>query len=160
MQRFPSGHIPPRTIPLRTFPPAFSDGKGHRHFAPAQEIPLPHFQSQNPLTCSTIVVFLTTICHIPSYFLGKIFLATCFLDRATIGVRCLSNTCASLSDCHESLKLLISPTTKGSRPTRHSEKDPTGSTSAVLPQLSEQFLHGTSAQYRLCSAILLKLYKS
>ena len=26
--------------------------------------------------------------------------------------------------------------------------------------VSEQFLHGTSAQYRLCSAILLKLYKS
>jgi len=34
---------------------------------------------------------------------------------------------------------------------------------AVIKKLyivSEQFLNGTSAQYRLCSAILLKLYKS
>jgi len=31
---------------------------------------------------------------------------------------------------------------------------------AVKWTVSEQFLHGTSAQYRLCSAILLKLYKS
>jgi len=30
----------------------------------------------------------------------------------------------------------------------------------LLVSVSEQFLHGTSAQYRLCSAILLKLYKS
>ena len=31
---------------------------------------------------------------------------------------------------------------------------------ALPTWVSEQFLNGTSAQYRLCSAILLKLYKS